>query len=233
MKPNTHEGAFAFAARTAQRFGLWIWASADGGSLIVSKPTFDGEPIYSAVHKRGGGAANNVLSATSTLDASNQPSVIIANGVSTGGENPRDQFSLGVVNPTINTDVTAVLNAYPKTRIIQTNYVGPTVTDKFARPLFLHDDVSGTQEELERFLRRELALRMHKSLTYSFDIEGHEYIAKDGSRIPWAVDTIVNVNDDVCGVYEQLWILSRTFTKSRSGGTHTRIEAIRQHSLEF
>jgi len=58
-------------------------------------------------------------------------------------------------------------------------------------------------------------------------------LAQDGSFTPWAVDTMVDVQDDVGGVYEPLYVLSRTFHKSRSGGTKTDLELIRRYSLDL
>ncbi len=253
LKPEQHETAFTFASRVAARFGLVIWPHADGEHLIIGKPDFDKEADYRVTHRRGGageGIRNNVISASCTRDGGSQPSVIFATGFGTGGENPRDQFTLCVVNPMIQTDTTAIFAAYPKTKPLDLSFLGDQYSgngketpvynatggayvDTFARPLFLHDENSKTIEELESFLKRELALRMHKAFTYTFEVLGHEYAALDGAKVPWAVDTIVNVHDDLNDVHEDLWILERTFTKSRAGGTMTKLVCIRPHTLEF
>ncbi len=253
LKPDSHETAFTFASRVAQRFGLWIWPHAEGDHVIVGKPNFDQPSDYTVTHKRGTGVSgegNNILSSNCVRDGGTQPSVIFATGAGTGGQNPRDQFTICVVNPMVQTDNTAIFAAYPRTTPMDLDFLGSSYSgngkdvpvynatggayvDSFARPLFLHDENSKTIEELEGFLKRELALRMHKSFSYTFEVVGHEYKAHDGASVPWAVDTIVTVDDDVCDVHEDLWIISRTFTKSRSGGTKTKVECIRPHTLEF
>jgi hypothetical protein len=43
----------------------------------------------------------------------------------------------------------------------------------------------------------------------------------------------VKVHDEVAGVDEILWVLGRTFHKSRSGGTSTSLELIRLDSLAY
>ncbi len=266
LKPDLHETAFTFAARVSQRFGLWIWAHADGKHLIIGEPTFDDGPDCIVTHKRPDkadhtfateGLANNIISSHVTRDAASQPSIIFGSASSTGGANPRDQFSVGIVNPSVQTFLTDILAAYSKTRLIDLEYLGvgyksewvenpdggpktyevrspiEAYVDSSARPLFLTDQNSKSQEELECFLKRELALRRQKAFTYSFEVVGHEYEDRDGAKVPWQVDMIVRVDDDYCDVHEDLWVIGRTFTKSRGGGTMTKIECVRQHTLEF
>ncbi len=79
LKPHNHEGKFAFAARVAQRQGLWIWTSADGEKLIVSQPDFDQEPVCQLRRTLDG--QTNVLSMDVTFSGQNQPSVLIADGL--------------------------------------------------------------------------------------------------------------------------------------------------------
>ncbi len=94
--------------------------------------------------------------------------------------------------------------------------------------MYLHDDESATTEQLQCFIRRELALRQRRSLTYSVEMPGHTQNGK-----PWAVDTMVTVDDDYNRIHEDLYVLSRTFSKSRQGGTKTHLELIRPGTLEF
>jgi prophage tail gpP-like protein len=197
------------------------------------------------------GTGNDILSATVVRDAGSQPSIIFASGAGSGGANPRSQFTVCVVNPVIQgPDLSAIFKAYPNTKPLDLAFLGPNYSgngkdtdirisngsayvDTWARPLFLHDENSKTVEELESFLKRELATRMHKAFTYTVEVVGHEFEDSDGKRTPWVIDTIVRIEDDVCDVHEDLWILDRTFTKSRSGGTKTKLICVRPHTLEF
>jgi len=253
LKPYSGEGCFAFAARVAQRLGLWIWLSADGQHVVVSTPDFAQQPSYKLAQKRGpADIYNNVLSSHASIDISDQPSCIIATGFGTGGENPVSNFSLGVRNPAINADIKTILSSYRNTLFIpwpadpdspdpsiQTaTWIPAPVTQAFARPLFLHDDEAHTILELKYFLRREMSLRVRKTLTYNVEVEGHGVSVSSsnvgsGDIIIWGVDTIVDVDDDYANVHEPLYVLGRTFTKSRDGGTKTRLDLIRPHSIEF
>lgn len=49
----------------------------------------------------------------------------------------------------------------------------------------------------------------------------------------WAVNTMVRVNDQVCGIHETLWIESRKFTFSPDAGSTTEIECWRPSSFEI
>ena len=48
-------------SRLSQRFGLWIWLSADGEDVIVSRPNFEQPAIGRIVHKPERYRQNNVV----------------------------------------------------------------------------------------------------------------------------------------------------------------------------
>ena len=102
------------------------------------------------------------------------------------------------------------------------------------RPVFLHDDESKTQEQLNNFVRREMSLAVRKSLTAEYTVEGHgQKNEDDGGFVPWDIDTVVDVLDDVAGIAERMYVVGRGFEKSRQSGTTTRLELIRLHSIEL
>lgn len=114
-------------------------------------------------------------------------------------------------------------------RFLETSPVSlSTFLVKFTRPVFLYDHESRTEEQLEAFLRRELALRLRNALAATYTVAGH---TSDGAV--WNIDTIALVDDEWSGIVDALWILSRTFMKDRHGGTQTRLELIQRDSLEF
>lgn len=278
LKPETHETAYNFACRVTQRFGLWIWATADGKSIVVDKPSFpvqktsiitDRQAALQGLDKGGKTtgwesdstegrkairkqfhSGNNVLTSVAVRDGASQPGVIFATSSSTGGQNPRENYTVAVINPLIQSNLSEVFAAYPKTKSLDLSYLGEnfegdgTTTkivnrsglafvDTGARPLFLTDTNSKSQEELENFLKRELAKRMCKALTYSFETTGHEYTNEDGNKAPWTIDSMVLVDDDYAGIHGEMYIVGRTFTKSRNGGTKTKLDCILPHTLEF
>jgi prophage tail gpP-like protein len=237
-KPYPGEGAFAFASRIAQRFGLWIWLSAEGNLLIVSTPTFDQPARYQLVDKLDGGArTTNIEHGEVHEDGSHQPSCIVATGFSFGGEADRSRLKVFIANNIValgsdfqlSPGVKAVRDANPDANVLQSIVfnIPNSMPHPSAQPIYLHDQESQTLEQLQNFARRELALRQHESLRVSYTVAGH---SNQGTI--WCVDTIVDVDDDARGIHEPLWVLSRSFEMSRAG-TFTHLELIRPYTLQF
>lgn len=241
LKPHLKEGLFAFAARICQRFGLWIWCSADGEKLIVGKPDFDQEPLFQL--RRHANGDSNILTGGAHFSMADQPTVIIADGFSGGGEFGKGRIKSACVNPYFGVDADGfVLDSVSKFLLKYPDAHQVTLTTQSyrrrevnlpLRPAFFHDDESKTQEQLDNFVKREMSLLMRKSLVCRYTVEGHGQNDIDENFVAWAPDTVVDVQDDVCGVQERMWILSRTFHKSRSGGTYTDLELVRLNSLQF
>lgn len=248
-RPNPRESAFEFASRITQRFGLWLWTSSDGSEIIVSPPnTFDKDaPFKLYRNKRNGqdgSPLTNIKEGTITFDVAEQPTAIIADSYSSGGEFGPGRVKTIFLNAAVRVSDKAVIRGVkpPYQKYID---AGATVLkiQEFPsehvmevpahRVLYLHDDESATQEHLENYVRREMALLQQKSLTASLTVEGHGQYSKDGTYLIWTPDMTVEVEDEVSGLHETLYILSRTFNKSRGGGTTTSLELIRPGTIVF
>lgn len=228
LRPYPNEHAFEFAARVCQRFGLWLWLSADGKKVFANKPNYDQETIYSLIRLYSG--EGNNFNGSVALDVSEQPSIILADGFSGGVDYGRSRLRAHIENPLLDVDNSAALNKYAKSGSKKAEI--PLVVHKLkmphARPLFLHDDDAKTPEQLEAFVLREMSLRLRKSLEVRATVEGHQ---QNGNI--WTVNTVCSFSDDISRVREPLWILERTFSKSRRDGTTTNLVLIRRHSLTF
>lgn len=242
LQPYPTEGAYAFLSRVTQRHGLWVWPSADGQTLIVSKPHFANEAPerYCLVRDSRNGAVNNVLSGAVTLDFAEQPSVIIADGFAPGAPGyGHSKIKAHMFNPftsydqngNVFNDVLKLLDRHPESREVVD--LGPKYGVRFgthrARPVFMHDDESKTPDQLENFVRRQMSLHMRKAVTATYTVAGH--LAPNGEV--WSVDTTVNVADDFGDLHQPMYIVGRTFHKSRSGGTTTTLKLIHPFSLVF
>lgn len=238
LKPHNHEGLFRFIQRTVERFGFFVRVTADGDQIIVAAPDFDQAPRYQLIRDFNGNT--NVLDGSVTFDATDQPSVIVADGFSGGGEFGRGKVKSYCVNPYfgmdeqgfISDEVMAVLKEYPEAQPVL--FVTQPFTQKAPRipprPMFLHDEESKTQEQLNFFIKRTMSELLRKSLVAHYTVEGHGQTL-DGVFTPWDVDTVVEVNDEVAGVSERMYVLGRTFEKSRAQGTTTKLELIRLYSI--
>lgn len=246
LKPYPQEGAFAFLARLSQRFGLWIWVSSDGDDVIVAEPDFEQEAGWPIIHKLSDTSRNNVISSDVMVNGGNQPTVIIATGFGGGGEINRAGMKVAMVNELTGLnelgierpEVIAELARHPDALLINQRaslgsllvnggIVGNLSRAKF-RAMYLHDDESKTTEQLENYVRREMALKQREGVNAHYTFEGHTI-----NGAPWCVDTLVKVDDDVSNMHTTMWVLSRTFEKSRSQGTRTQVELIMPHTLDF
>jgi len=232
VRPYANESAFAFLARIVTRFGLWLWTTADGASVIVDIPDFEQQPLYTLRRRTDDQAIhNNVLSGGVRLSMADQPTHIVCDGFGGGGEFGHSRLRCFISNPVFSANNGPILDAYPDIVHIETDFTitsPPPIDIPHARCIYLHDEESRTADELENFARRQLALRMHRSLVAHYEVAGHTQ-----NGVPWEVDTIVNVQDDLGGLHEPMWVLSRTFTKDRHAGTRTHLDLVRKGSLEF
>jgi len=231
LRPYPNEGAFQFAARVSQRLGLWLWLSADGKDIIASKPNYDQSAVYNIT--RGFQGGNNVLAGDVVFDASEQPSVIIADGFSGGFEFGPSRMRAYCENPWIDVDNSATLAKYAKAGMVKVviPFTGKKIKIPNAKPMWLHDDEAKTPEQLQNFTRREMSLRLHRGLDVRVTVKGHSQKSLvDGVDTIWAVDRITHFVDEVSNVNEDMWILARTFKKSRAGTT-TDLQLIRKNSL--
>lgn len=291
LRPYESEGLFSFASRVCQRHGLWIWPSADGTTVIVSKPNFDQAPRYRLT--RGvDGEPSNILEGSVTRDISDQPGIIIADGYSQGSAGfGASRLRSCAINPAIYLPAgNPVFDKYAFTKVVKgvpqeikvaeektaklrlersefaelqrINFDGYTITkapgaDKTVKiplrvlelkpvgepmnvpstkVLFLHDNESRTQEQLDYFVRRQMALCMRKSLTATYTVEGHgQLVTGDDGKTelrPWTVDTVVEVDDRPTMLQQRMYVVGRTFSKSKQGTT-TKLDLIRLNSLAF
>jgi prophage tail gpP-like protein len=233
LKPYPNEGAFAFASRVTQRAGLWIWPAADGETVIVGTPEYDQDPRYQLRHRiDDGGVKSNVLESDVTNSGKNQPRVIIATGFGGGGEYAKSTLKGGIFNPVIQSlDDSDIIDAYPEIKFLGvppfTAALVP-ITEPGARPLFLYDPESHTQDQLNSFLYRGLSLCMRQSLAAHYTIEGHKL-----NNQAIAIDTIIDVDDDRSNLHAPMWVLGRQMSKDVGGGTKTTLDLIRPGSLIF
>jgi prophage tail gpP-like protein len=239
-RPYPREGVFEFASRLSQRAGLWLWPSPDGKKFILARPDFKQEP-KTTLQRTFFGELTNVLSGSVKFDVSEQPTAIVADTYSKGGE-----FGPGRAKVILQNRFVHVLNKpedAPWVKYLKagakelpetpagTDITGIMIVPRH-RVVYMHDDESATSEQLEAFVRREMALFQRKSVVAKYTVEGHGQLTPSGYHA-WTVDTTVQVKDEAARFEEVMWVLSRTFKKSRDGGTTTDLDLIRLGTLLF
>jgi prophage tail gpP-like protein len=242
-KPHPHEGAYEFCERLAKREGQHIWMAADG-SVVIGQPDFGQKPTFFINRLRGlAGGANNAVEGSVKFSRTEQPSMIVCQGKSGGGNFADTADTVIIVNELIarraDTNglidgVLDVINAYPHAYVMNqtdlSNAIIPSASTPYpiAKPLFLVDDESRNLDQLKNFARREMAIRQRTAITAQYEVAGHTQNGKT-----WAIDTIVSVADDVGNLHQPMWIEGVQFTKDRMGGTRTTIRCLVPYTLTF
>lgn len=198
-----NEGAFEFLSRNLRRFGLWIWATADG-NVVVSGPEYDQEPAYWVTRQRGGRGAHWPSSGF-RHDRTSVPTYMMVRGKSTGKEWEKTEVH-GVA-----TDTDAL---YPN--VVEPSYVQ-------------HDEAKDV-EQCEAFARQELSRLKQNERLYTVTGVGHR--DRHTGNI-FAVDTLAAVDDEFTGVRETMYVAGRTFRKDLGGGTTTELRCVPLGAIQF
>lgn len=243
LKPHDGEGVHELIDRILKRFGLRMWAAADGSGVIIDAPDFTllANP-QKITHSRTDESANNVRSGDATFDVGGQPSCIVARGTgSVSADLTSSTIRVIAINELAGTDengnplpyVKDILAAYKDAKVLavrpELKVSRRSFSDSLtARPMFLKDDESRNLDQLSSFARREMAKRQHKALQVKYELIG---LTVGGA--PWAPNTMVTVADEVLDINGPLYMLEREFTKARHGGTSTKATCVLPHSLDY
>jgi hypothetical protein len=87
------------------------------------------------------------------------------------------------------------------------------------RPMFSFDSEGSSAEELEFFAMSKMAKHQNEFLNLEYTVKDH----KNNGKI-WNVDTMTVINDTRLQVFGIFWLQKRIFSKSRSGGTITKLQ---------
>ena len=246
-KPHNHEGLHAFAQRMAERHGFWIRCSEDGERIIVDTPDYNQPPSY--LIRRVSGGLSNVIEGNVTEDFHGQPSLIIADGQSNHGEYGHGRIKSQMVHPYFGLDARGnLLNELSKLLASTQDFIaipsatGPVVKAWHnarlnmpsvpARIVYLHDEESQTQQQLHNFVRRQMSTFVRKAFRANYTVPGHGQIV-NGQFVPWMVNTVCLVQDEVADIEEPMWVSNVSFTKSRGGGTTTSVELLLLNAIDF
>ena len=141
-----NEGAFEFISRNIRRFGLWMWATADGG-IVLSGPEYDQQPSYKIIRRRGGRTVQ-WKDANYRWDRTSVPTYVYVRGKSTQKEWEKTTV-FGVVQ-----------DPNRKNRIIE--------------PAYISHDEAKTKENAEAFARQELSKLKQNERVYTVTAVGHK-----------------------------------------------------------
>jgi prophage tail gpP-like protein len=245
LKANYGEGAYQFIDKLLKHQGFMMWAKADGSGVIISKPNYDSKPLYNLFHYKGNNSSkNNIIYGNKVVDITNQPSLIYCKGQTNGIDADVISSDIIMINEFVGLDyngnilpqVQEVLDQYKKIgvkildlrdnlkQLRQSLYQKPIIVS----PCFIKNDEATDSNQLQNFIKRTMSHFQVKMFNYHYRVLGHTQ-----NKIPWAINTIVNVKDETLGIDGPLWILDRTFQKTYSEGTFTDLKLIPLNVLDI
>jgi prophage tail gpP-like protein len=239
-KASENEGVFEFANKVVARHSFMILPAGTRDSIVVDAPNYEQSPLYS-VSRPG-----NILSGTASRDYTDIPTVTIAHG-RTGGSDPGKQSPSSLKQyPTYDKSGPSKIGGVLEVQHAITSDDGIVVVREkqfdakkrdntvfgfdfpVYKPLFYRDRDSRNDEELDYSVRRVIAEKLRNTLTYNCTVRGH---VEPKSGATWAVDTLVNVHDEIEDVSETMWILERTFENDGTSGPVTHLSLVRPGSF--
>lgn len=238
-KPKPGESVFEYLNRVAARQGCTIQPGPDRRTLVVIPPNYKQAPTFTLVRNDTDPSVaqhNNVLRSSVREDYSKFPTHILANGwqASTQGKTAvnadREYDTHDLAVSQARQDIVEILTrGAVKGRRKPNAGALPDLQGKLYRLMYYRDAEARTQEQLEFGLRRAVGDRLKDTLVYKATVQGHVY-RPTGAL--WAVDTMVSVADDICGVFEDLWVMERTFNYAPGAGATTDLVCIRPGAFQ-
>ncbi len=238
-KANPGEGVFAYINRIAARHGFTLQPSSRRDRLVAGEPDFGQTPSASVTRRRDPEAArrNNIIgNPTCTRDWTHTPTVVVVTGkqgvASKGSTDLSVTLKLRDFAPQALKDLSqevqdSIVDEIPAPGTPPPNVDGERL---FYRLLFHKDEQATNQGQLDRVARRLISERLRDTLKYEVTLRGHRD-PKTGAM--YAVDTTVDVDDEVCRVHETLWVARRTFAYSRTAGATTKLECWRLNTFSL
>jgi prophage tail gpP-like protein len=230
-KPKPGEGMYEFCNRVVARHGATIQPGPARDTLIIDRPNYLGPPLYSLTRTTDptNRAANNVISATARRDYSKFPTFVLFTG--TQGKAGKDGSGLvasfGALQFPYNSEMAGILSAALAPARLKAGELqeNPGILYR----LLHHRDLDARSSlQLWNNAFRAYSDRTKDSLIYTATVKGHR---DPRSGALWACNTMVNVNDSICGINEPLWIASRKF--AFRGGATTQLECWRPEAFDL
>lgn len=239
-KPRDMDSIFSWSNRLSARESYTIQCANRREAVVLQGPTYSGKPVgkiaaYKDPAKKIG---NNVIDSWADRDFSEIPSYMIGAAQSGRAKERRTKSSkiydmADIVSHLGFTELKQMFAAcVAKGRWVP----DPAQVRDSAQLGYLYrlrhyrDKESRSPAQLNGACARMRAEALKQTLVYEAKLKG--------SRDPntgktWAIDTLVDVDDDRARVHETLWIASRGMSVQRRQGCETQIKCWRPHTFQI
>lgn len=236
LKPDPGQGIFEFLKKICERHGCTIQPSTSRDELLIAGPFYKQDVAYKIARTRNNTTANNVDSATATRDYSSFPSLVMVQGQGSprhGEATKSNQATLdtwdqaqqyqGELARTLN-DITWSGRRKPN------GNEGDIISQhKIYRLNYFRDNQARNATQLRKAAQKLLAEHLKNTLIYDVTISGH---TDPATGAIWSIDTIIHVDDDICDIHEDLWVMERSLSFGQQGAK-TKLKCIRPGSFDI
>lgn len=207
MRAKAGQRWYQFLKDQLDRAGLFLFCAANG-DYVLTAPNAAQPPITRIVRRRGQhGDIANIISYRYRNATSSRYSTALIHGCG-GGLKAGRQKTKGLFDDT------------------------EMIGYGFDRPLVLRDKKSSTAGHAEALAHRKIAESRRAGWNLTYTLAGHTAPKLNSvDRVVWAVDTVVEVDDQEIGLYSTDWVESAEFT--RGPETRTTITLMRPDDLAF
>lgn len=241
LKPRQAEGCYDFINRVLSRLGLRMWAMADGTGVVIDRPDFASIAEHKIIRKISNNSSNNLLNGELNINAEIQPAAILASGTSLDADEESVKVKVLAINELVGLDssgqpiqlIKDIIARNPGLKILPLRRQLVENRRKFSDSyiptvLYLKDDESRSFAQLSAFARKQLSVKQKEYFVYTGTVAGLTFEKK-----PYSINTMVSILDEVLGVDEPLWVLNKSFNKTRGEGTTTNLTLIKPYTLEL
>lgn len=230
-KPAPREGVFAFVNRLAARHGQTVQPGPSRADLWLGAPNYEQTAGATIVRSSAAPAASNlVIRASATRDYSSFPTYVLVTGQSARAGEKKGSLTKAASSRSVAERIGGEVSRTLDRAVDYSRRKPGELSSGLYRLFWARDTDSRTQTEIDAVATRAFAAQFKSTLSYRVELRGH---TDPATGALWAVDTMINVRDEVCEVNETLWCASRTFRYGSGAGITTELECWRPGSFQI
>lgn len=239
FKPEAGTGLFDICNRLVARHGATIQPSNKRNTIIVDAPDYKTTPVATLRRTKDQNlsGAINIITSSARRDYSHMPTAALFTSKNGRSGEAGAGLNLALDFRTLANAFGGELKAKLPRIAAGTGKearrkpgAAPLPDGLLYRFLYARDDESRNADQLFAAAKRSVAQRLKDTLVYRCKVRGHR--DEKGGGV-WAVNTIVQIEDDVCNVHEPLWVHSRRFSNSPSEGATTELICWRPEAFQI